>query len=194
MRKLLLSLSALALLALPALAQHDRDRGGNRPGGAQPGAQSGTQAGPRTGGGFHPGPDRGAGQTRGPQVFRGGPRGTLGWGDFHHDNAPARITPHRQGQSFLPRPNNWRGNFGAFNPRNWQGGNWRHEYHGGRLGWWWVLGPDWYYFDQPVYPYPDLYTPYGLPLGWWYWCDPLQQYYPYVTWCPVAWESVMPRD
>lgn len=178
MRKLLLSLSALALLALPAAAQHDR--GGNRPGG------------PQTGGGFHPGPT--TGQPRNPQIYRGGPRGTTGWGDFHHDNAPARITPHRYGGTFLPRPNNWRGNFGNFNPRNWQSGRWRHDYHGGRLGWWWVVGPSWYYFDRPVYPYPDLYTPYGASLGWWYWCDPLQQYYPYVTWCPVPWESVMPRD
>jgi hypothetical protein len=175
-RKLLLSLSALALLALPALAQHERG-GGGHPGPAG-----------------HAGPGGNAGAGRAPQIFHGGARGPVGWGDFHHDTNPARVAPHRFGGSFLPRPNNWHGNFGNFSPRNWQGGGWRHDYHGGRLGWWWVVGPDWYYFDQPVYPYPDLYTPYGQPLGWWYWCDPLQQYYPYVTWCPVPWESVMPRD
>ena len=69
-----------------------------------------------------------------------------------------------------------------------------HGAHGGRDGWWWVIGPDWYYFDQPVYPYPDLYTPLNEPIGWWYWCDPYQEYYPYVTYCPVPWESVMPKE
>ena len=62
------------------------------------------------------------------------------------------------------------------------------------MGWWWVIGPNWYFFDAPVYPYPDLYTPLGEPIGWWYWCDPYQDYYPYVTYCPVPWESVMPQN
>ena len=31
--------------------------------------------------------------------------------------------------------------------------------HGGRGGWWWVVGDAWYYYPQPVYPYPDPYTP-----------------------------------
>ena len=66
--------------------------------------------------------------------------------------------------------------------------------HGGQLGWWWVVGPDWYFYNEPVYPYPDLYTPYNQPIGWWYWCDPYAEYYPYVTYCPVPWESVMPQN
>jgi len=75
----------------------------------------------------------------------------------------------------------------------WQRGAWQHVVHGGRLGWWWVVGPNWYPFNAPVYPYPGLYTPYDRPFGWWYWCDPYQEYYPYVTTCPTPWESVMPR-
>ena len=49
-------------------------------------------------------------------------------------------------------------------------------------------------FYAPIYPYPDLYTPLGEPFGWWYWCDTYSEYYPYVTYCPVAWENVMPND
>lgn len=177
LRKILLSLSAMMLLALPADAQHERTGGG---GGR--GAPSG-----HAGGG-------GSGAVRAPQVFHGGPRGPVGWGDFHHDTAPARVTPHRFTGTNLPRPNSWRGNAGDFNLRNWQGGGWQHSSHGGRFGWWWVVGPDWYYYDEPVYPYPDLYTPFGQSLGWWYWCDASQEYYPYVTYCAVPWESVMPQE
>src|SRR5262245_26089844 len=36
----------------------------------------------------------------------------------------------------------------------WIGGGWRHDWYGGRYGWWWVTGPDWYYYPAPVYPYP----------------------------------------
>ena len=132
--------------------------------------------------------------ARAPQIFRGGPRAPMTWNDFHHDRAPARITPHRLPGSVLPRPNGWRGNFHAFDRNIWLQGRWQHVVHGGRLGWWWVVGPSWYFFDAPVYPYPDIYTPYGQPIGWWYWCDAYQEYFPYVTSCPVPWESVAPRD
>ncbi len=172
LRKTLLSLSALALLAFPAAAQHER-----------------------SGGGGHAAPTgHAAGAFHAPPVFHGGPRGPVGWGDFHHDTAPVKIAPHRFAGTNLPRPNSWRGNVRDFDLHTWQGGGWQHSSHGGRLGWWWVVGPDWYYFDAPVYPYPDLYTPYQQPLGWWYWCDPYQEYYPYVTYCPVPWESVMPQN
>lgn len=138
---------------------------------------------PHGGGGFHA-----------PTVFRGGPRGPMGWESFHHDTAPARVSPHRLSGTNLPRANAWHGNVRDFDLATWQGGRWQNVVHGGRLGWWWVVGPDWYFFGAPVYPYPDLYTPFGEPIGWWYWCDPYSEYYPYVTWCPVPWESVMPMD
>ena len=130
----------------------------------------------------------------GRSVFTGGPRGPVGWGAFHHDTAPAKVSPHRYGATNLPRPNSWHGNVHDFDLAMWQGGAWQHMSHNGRSGWWWVVGSDWYFFDTPVYPYPDLYTPLGEPFGWWYWCDPYGEYYPYVTDCPVAWESVMPMD
>ena len=37
----------------------------------------------------------------------------------------------------------------------WRGGHWAHERHGGRFGWWWVAGDDWFFYPDPVYPYPD---------------------------------------
>jgi hypothetical protein len=36
----------------------------------------------------------------------------------------------------------------------WRGGGWHHEWHDGRWGWWWFVGGGWYFYDQPVYPYP----------------------------------------
>jgi hypothetical protein len=37
----------------------------------------------------------------------------------------------------------------------WRGGHWAHERHDGRFGWWWVAGDDWFFYPDPVYPYPD---------------------------------------
>jgi hypothetical protein len=42
----------------------------------------------------------------------------------------------------------------------WHGGHWVHGFHHGRDGWWWVVGPTWYFYPAPVYPYPD---PYSVP-------------------------------
>ena len=36
----------------------------------------------------------------------------------------------------------------------WRGGYWFHGAYSGRRGWWWVVGPSWYYYPAPVYPYP----------------------------------------
>jgi hypothetical protein len=36
----------------------------------------------------------------------------------------------------------------------WRGGGWHHEFHDGRWGWWWFVGGAWYFYDQPIYPYP----------------------------------------
>jgi hypothetical protein len=41
----------------------------------------------------------------------------------------------------------------AFSPSahayEWGRGRWIHDRHSGRLGWWWVVGPSWYYYTQP---------------------------------------------
>jgi hypothetical protein len=182
-RQFLFALAGICLLTTPLLAENRGGSGGNH--GASHGG--GMVGGAR-------GLSGGTGNMRGRSVFTGGQRGSVGWGSFHHDTASAKISPHRFGSTNLPKPNNWRGNVHDFDLASWQGGNWQHVNHNGRFGWWWTVGPDWYFFDAPVYPYPDLYTPLGQPFGWWYWCDTYSEYYPYVTYCPVAWESVMPSD
>jgi len=77
----------------------------------------------------------------------------------------------------------------------WRGGRWVHSWHDGRLGWWWIVGPDWYFYPRAVYPYPDPYVPpyavSGAPA--WYYCPPAQSYYPYVPTCPVPWQVVPAR-
>jgi hypothetical protein len=82
----------------------------------------------------------------------------------------------------------------------WRGGNWNHAWHDGRLGWWWVVGSYWYFYAQPVYPYPDPYLPPAVvvqpgpsgpaPAQYWYYCDNPPGYYPYVTSCSTAWRQV----
>jgi len=83
----------------------------------------------------------------------------------------------------------------------WRGGAWHHEWHDGRFGWWWAIGPDWYFYPEPVYPYPDPYVPpvvatqpapvSGLPPAQvWYYCDNPPGYYPYVATCTTPWRPV----
>lgn len=183
LRTMMTALIGASLLVIPALAQRERPGGGAVGGGHVSG-----------GGAAHGTAHAGGGNYHAPQIFHGGPRGPMQWNEFHHDTAQARVTPHRFGATNLPHPNSWAGNIHDFDLARWQGGQWQHVSHGGRLGWWWVVGPDWFYYDEPVYPYPDLYTPFGEPIGWWYWCDPYAEYYPFVTYCPVPWESVMPQE
>ena len=56
----------------------------------------------------------------------------------------------------------WQGDirhFDRHDARHWRSGAWRHGWHSGRVGWWWVAGGMWYFYPQPVYPYPDPYRP-----------------------------------
>ena len=89
-----------------------------------------------------------------PHIMSGGARGPMTWDQFHHDSAQARLNPHRYRGTNLPRPSSYRGNFSDFQLRVWEGGEWLHVNHAGRLGWWWVIGPDWYPFDAPAIPIP----------------------------------------
>lgn len=129
-----------------------------------------------------------------------------------------RIERHQERRVY--RPPVWRGDIRHFDrhdfPR-WRAGAWRHARHQGRLGWWWVVGGSWYFYSQPVYPYPDPYTPHyymqsepqvvvieqereapppeivvAPPVASqsWYFCVSTQGYYPYTTSCPEGWVSV----
>jgi hypothetical protein len=75
----------------------------------------------------------------------------------------------------------------------WRGGHWFNGFHDGRPGWWWIVGPNWYVYPAPVYPYPDPYLPPGMAPGataTWYYCDNPQGYYPYVPSCALPWRPV----
>jgi hypothetical protein len=77
----------------------------------------------------------------------------------------------------------------------WRSGHWHRGRHGGRVGWWWVLGDAWYYYPQPIYPYPDPYLPPvvapGPPPGQVFdYCPRPRGYYPYVAACSVPWRPV----
>ncbi len=95
--------------------------------------------------------------------------------------------------------------FGHFSPVEraaWVHGAWHQSWHDGRFGWWWTVGPYWYFYPEPIYPYP-LYvppavvvqqpppTPTGLPPAQsWYFCDNPSGYYPYVASCNGSWRQV----
>jgi hypothetical protein len=83
-----------------------------------------------------------------------------------------------------------RGDIHHFDHGYWHGGHWWHGTYGARLGWWWIVGPDWYWYPAPLYPYPDPYIPPGMAPGFWYWCEFYHQYYPFVGACPSGWQAV----
>jgi hypothetical protein len=81
----------------------------------------------------------------------------------------------------------------------WHGGRWFQGRHDGRPGWWWIVGNAWYYYPQPVYPYPDPYLPpvalappppAPAPGPTYYYCPRPAGYYPYVQSCRVPWRAV----
>lgn len=99
----------------------------------------------------------------------------------------------------------WHGNIARFHEHDWpvwRGGHWTHARHGGRIGWWWVVGPSWYFYPQPVYPYPSPWVPAELivtvpagvapmpPAQYWYYCEASRTYYPYVSYCPSGWKQI----
>lgn len=115
-----------------------------------------------------------------------------------HQEHGQRATPHR-----------WHGNIARFHEHDWhlwRGGHWTRARHGGRLGWWWVVGGAWYFYPSPVYPYPNPWEPSTVivtpptaiapqapPAEYWYYCEASEAYYPYVTFCPGGWKQVPAR-
>jgi hypothetical protein len=132
---------------------------------------------------------------------------------------------HGQPQGWHGQPQNWHGRpgmspawhaqarftfahhrFDAFSPierERWVSGRWEHSWHHGRWGWWWYAGGAWYFYNAPVYPYPEIVADtyyeddsdspdnYGPgPDAMWYYCDRPQGYYPYVQDCRDPWQPV----
>jgi hypothetical protein len=81
----------------------------------------------------------------------------------------------------------------GFDRDRWNGGHWFRGEHLGREGWWWIVGDDWYGYDDPVYPSPDPYVPTSAAAGYWYYCGSARAYYPYVAACPEGWTPVAPQ-
>ena len=93
----------------------------------------------------------------------------------------------------------------------WRSGAWRHERYKGRFGWWWNAGGMMYFYEEPVYPYPQVLpeTEYELPVEdqqqpeytqepssdpyYWYYCQDPKGYYPYIAECPGGWMTVVPE-
>ncbi len=112
---------------------------------------------------------------------------------------------HDEGRRFEGRHDEgrrWHGEIREFHAHDlprWRGGQWRHGVHEGHLGWWWIVGGVWYFYPQPIYPYPDPYTPPIVVIqqpppptqgSYWYYCDSANAYYPYVPSCPSGWRMV----
>jgi hypothetical protein len=99
----------------------------------------------------------------------------------------------------------------------WQHGHWWHGRHSGRNGWWWYTDGAWFFYDQPIYPYPGYasdyyyYGDYGDEAYpdegygddyapgpdendgyYWYYCSNPAGYYPYVQSCRGPWRAVSP--
>jgi hypothetical protein len=70
-----------------------------------------------------------------------------------------------------------------------------------------VVGGLWYFYPEPVYPYPDPYIPPvvvvqpTVPVAptapvpaaapqYWYYCEASQNYYPYIATCPSGWKMI----
>jgi hypothetical protein len=89
----------------------------------------------------------------------------------------------------------------------WSQGRWHHGYYGGLYGWWWLVAGYWYWYQEPIFPYPDYVSdeiepdtddqvppdanpPDGLEGDVYYYCGDPNGYYPYVATCNAPWETV----
>lgn len=121
---------------------------------------------------------------------------------------PAASADRGGGHARGPGPGpGWHGDIGRFHEHDWgvwRGGHWAHGIHGGRPGWWWVVGGAWYFYPWPVYPYPNPWEPPPVayvtppagtappvpPTQYWYYCAAAKTYYPYISTCPGGWTQV----
>ncbi|HEY1961690.1 MAG TPA: hypothetical protein VGG69_04670 [Rhizomicrobium sp.] len=116
-----------------------------------------------------------------------------------------RVPPGFHGHVAI-RVNPFRGHLGwhvnRFTPREramWTHGRWWHGRWHNRLGWWWWANGGWFFYDAPVYPYPDYVseTYYDVPgadySAYWYYCRDPEGYYPYVQRCNGEWQPVAPQ-
>lgn len=137
------------------------------------------------------------------------PAQAWGWRDHRTYHAPAVVHPIRQTYPV----------YGATpGPLYWRTGHWAHTWHGDRFGWWWVRGPEWTFYREPVAVFPPpqttiVYDPHPAPqvtvvqtappvsvpgdqappAGNYYFCESSQLYYPYAKTCSERWK-IVPND
>jgi hypothetical protein len=88
-----------------------------------------------------------------------------------------------------------------------RGGRWVHDRHEGRLGWWWIVGPSWYYYprpyavtapqtviiQQPVQQPQQVVIEQAAPQvansPVLYYCKSTETYYPDTMTCPGGWST-----
>jgi hypothetical protein len=175
---------ACAALALPGAALAQRGGGEGHSGGGHSGGEA--RGGGARGDGFHEGGGfRSGGDFHGGAGFRGsaGFRGGFASSGFRSRFAAGPI-----------------GRFGARDFDAWRDGFWWHGFRGSRLGWWWFTDGFWYWYDAPIYPYPEFVADYDLPGDSygpgdppgpvWYYCYNPAGYYPTVHACPSGWRVV----
>lgn len=89
----------------------------------------------------------------------------------------------------------------------WNHGHWHHGRYHGEYGWWWFVAGYWYWYQEPIFPYPDYISeevepdtddeepadatpPAGLQGDVYYYCGDPSGYFPYVATCNLPWETV----
>jgi hypothetical protein len=85
----------------------------------------------------------------------------------------------------------------------WRAGHWIHDRHEGRLGWWWVAGPAWYFYARPYAERPPQtiiiqqqppaapQPPVVAQAPTMYYCKATGTYYPDTMTCPGGWSPVV---
>jgi hypothetical protein len=106
------------------------------------------------------GPPKGAPHKGPPAKAAPGPRGPAA-GPAGRPGYAGRPGPGHAGRPayYARYPGFARRNFGGRFYRGtlaWERGAWRQEWRNGRYGWWWGVGGAWYFYPQPVYPYPTV--------------------------------------
>lgn len=82
------------------------------------------------------------------------PRSTRSALADHRGGGPSR-SGHWAGADGWHYHGAWHGDIRHFDAGFWHGGHWWNRADAGRLGWWWIVGPNRYWYAEPVYPYPD---------------------------------------
>ena len=82
----------------------------------------------------------------------------------------------------------------------WNHGRWVHDRHGGRLGWWWVAGPTWVYYDRPhsfaqppqtiIIQQAPVAPPAPVVSPVMYYCKATGTHYPETVTCPGGWTTM----